>query len=423
MRSIIERKFLPVCCLFIILVFMTACATAQPKGASAAGNAFAVDLYERLSEKEGNLFFSPASIQTALAMAYAGAEERTAAQMANVLHFENAGRAVHSEFKALLHQLNTPRMVRYYKEVDGEIKPAEKPAYELVIANALWGQQGYPWIQAFLDLAASNYGASLREVDFAQNPEAASQTINRWVETKTQDRIKDLIARGAISPMMRLILTNAIYFKAAWANQFADHATRDMPFQVSASNRIPVPMMTRKDDFQYLETERFQALEMPYEANELAMVVFLPTAVDGLADFENSLTSEKLDGWIKDFRREEVDVFFPKFTFTSSFSLSGILAAMGMQDAFSPDSADFSGMTTAERIFISDVIHKAFVAVDEKGTTAAAATAVMMAGTAMPLPKPDPKVFKADHPFLFCIRHNPTGKILFMGRFSAPDRK
>jgi serpin B len=402
---------------------MTACATAQPKGASTAGNAFALDLYERLSEKEGNLFFSPASIQTALAMAYAGAEEQTATQMANVLHFENAGQAVHSEFKSLLQQLNKPRMIKYYKEVDGEIKPAEKPAYELVIANALWGQQGYPWIQAFLDLAASNYGAGLREVDFAQNPEAARMTINRWVETKTQDRIKDLIARGAISPMMRLILTNAIYFKAAWANKFSDQATWDMPFQVSASNRIPVSMMARKDDFQYLETESFQALEMPYEANELAMVVFLPTAVDGLGDFENSLTSEKLDAWIKDFRREEVDVFFPKFTFTSSFSLSGILAAMGMQDTFSPDSADFSGMTTAERIFISDVIHKAFVAVDEEGTTAAAATAVMMAGSAMPVPKPDPKVFKADHPFLFCIRHNPTGKILFMGRFSTPDTK
>jgi serpin B len=423
MRSIIEKKVLPVCWFFIILVFMSPCATAQPKSASAAGNAFALDLYDRLSEKDGNLFFSPASIQTALAMAYAGAEERTATQMARVLHFEKSGQAVHAEFKALLQQLNTPRMVRYYKEVDGEIKPAEKPAYELVMANALWGQQGYPWFQAFLELAASNYGAGLREVDFAREPEAARRTINRWVENKTQDRIRDLIARGAIRPLMRLILTNAIYFKAAWAQKFSDHATRDMPFHISGSCRIPVSMMARKDDFRYLETESFQALEMAYEANQLSMVVFLPTAVDGLEDFENSLTLKKLEAWMKAFRREEVDVFFPKFTFTSSFGLSGILSAMGMQDAFSPDSADFSGMTAAEKIFISDVIHKAFVAVDEEGTTAAAATAVMMAGTAMPMPKPDPKVFRADHPFLFCIRHNPTGKILFMGRLSAPDAK
>ena len=416
-----RKKLATIICIPLLLGSMISTASAQTESGSAAGNDFASDLYGRLANNDGNLFFSPASIQTAMAMAYAGAKDRTATQMAAVLQFEKAGEQIHSEFQSLLQQLNTPRMIKFYERVGNEIKPTEKPTYELVIANALWGQQGYPWNQRFLDLTASNYGAGLREVDFAKQPEAARKTINSWIEEKTRDRIKDLIAKGGISPMMRLILTNAIYFKAAWDNKFADHATKDRPFHVSGSNQVLVSMMAQKEDFRYMETDSFQALEMPYEANELAMIVFLPKTVDGLGDFEKTMTSEKLADWMDDFRIEEVEVFFPKFEFTSSFSLTKYLQAMGMKDAFSTTSADFSGMTTAERLFISEVIHKAFVAVDEKGTTAAAATAVMFSGTAMPMPKPDPKMFKADHPFLFCIRHNPTGKILFMGRFSDPN--
>jgi serpin B len=312
-------------------------------------------------------------------------------------------------------------MITSHEQVGDEIKTVEKPAYELVIANALWGQQGYPWKQEFLDLTKSKYGAGMREVDFANQPEEARNTINSWVEEKTRDRIKDLIAKGAIGPMMRLILTNAIYFKAAWDNRFSDHATQDMPFHVSGSSQVPVSMMVQKEGFRYMEADSFQALEMPYKANELSMIVFLPKTVDGLVDLEKTLSSEKLEGWMAALRREEVKVYFPRLKITSSFSLSTILKALGMMDAFSQTSADFSGMTTTERIFISDVIHKAFVAVDEDGTTAAAATAVMLEATAMPMPKPNPKVFKADHPFLFCIRHNSSGKILFIGRFSDPD--
>ena len=198
--------------------------------------------------------------------------------------------------------------------------------------------------------------------------------------------------------MMRLILTNAIYFKAAWADTFDDHATREMPFHVSESIQAPVPMMFQNKDFNYLETDRFQALEMPYKAHELSMIVFLPKTVDGLDNFEKSLSAEKLDGWMAALHREEVDVYFPKFEFTSSFKLSKTLKALGMENAFSPTAADFSGMTTAERIFISEVIHKAFVAVDEDGTTAAAATAVMMEATAMPMPKPEPRNFQGRSP-------------------------
>jgi len=421
MASILGKRLLFILCVFIIMGCMTSMANDIRESAPAAGNDFALDLYSRLADSEGNLFFSPASIQTALAMAYAGAKSRTAAQMAKVLHFEKAGQGIHPAFQSLLQQLNAPRIVKSYERVGDEIKPVEKPAYELVIANALWGQQGYPWNPTFLKRTASNYGAGLRQVDFTNHPDKARTTINDWVEEKTRDRIKDLIAKGAISPMMRLILTNAIYFKAAWANTFDDHATREMPFHVSESSQVPVSMMFQNKDFQYLETDGFQALEMPYKADELSMIVFLPKTVDGLDNIEKSLSADKLDGWRAALHREKVDVYFPKFEFTSSFKLSKTLKALGMEEAFSPTSADFSGMTTAEKVFISEVIHKAFVAVDESGTTAAAATAVMMEATAMPMPKPEPKIFRADHPFLFCIFHNPTGKILFMGRFADPQ--
>jgi serpin B len=197
--------------------------------------------------------------------------------------------------------------------------------------------------------------------------------------------------------------------------------TEDMPFHVSATKQIVTPMMFQKDDFRYMETDTFHALEMPYKAHELAMVVFLPKKTDGLGQFEKALTPETLPAWLAKLSTEEVEVTFPKFEFTGSFSLSNVLKAMGMKDAFSPSFADFSGMTSKERVFVSDVIHKAFVTVDEKGTEAAAATAMVMVGTAMPIPKPNPKIFKADHPFLFIFRHNASGATLFMGRIVNPN--
>jgi serpin B len=409
-------------CVLIVAISATSLAFGETSSVAEGGNAFAVELYNKLAEKEGNLFFSPASIHTALGMTYAGAKNQTASQMAATLHFEKAGQNIHNEFAAMIKKLNTPRMVRSYEMVGKRPKRIEKPAYQLVIANALWGQKGYPWKKDFLNLTATSYGAGLQEVDFAKQSEAARKIINAWVEKQTKDRIKDLIPQGVLNAMTRLVLTNAIYFKANWAEKFSKHSTKDKPFNVSAAQKVVVPMMFQKENFRYMETDAFQALEMSYKARELAMVVFLPRRVNGLGQFEKSMIPGKIDSWLERLKGEEVEVTFPKFEFTSSFGLSKILVALGMKDAFAPLKADFSGMTSAEKVFISDVIHKAFVAVDEEGTEAAAATAVMMAGAAAPMPKPKPKIFKADRPFVFIIRHNKTGAILFIGRVVNPKK-
>jgi serpin B len=412
--------------LYIIALMLTVstagAALGEPIPVSGAGTAFALELYSRLAEKEGNLFFSPTSIHTALCMTAAGAGNRTAVQMAETLHVETIDPEIHTAFAALIETLNRPKMVKAYHMVDDQPTQIDTPAYQLVIANALWGQQGYRWKQDFLNVITGSYGAGLQEVDFAGQTEAARNTINEWVEKKTRDRIMDLIGPGGLDAITRLILTNAIYFKADWAEKFPDHMTEEMPFTVSAKKKIVTSMMFQKDDFRYMETDAFQALEMPYNAYELSMVAFLPKTVDGLGRFEKTLAPQMLSAWLETLATEEVEVTFPKFEFTSSLRLSRILKAMGMKDAFSPSSADFSGMTSAEKVFISDVIHKAFVAVDEEGTEAAAATAIMMAGSAMRMPASTPTVFKADHPFLFIIRHNRSGAILFMGRVVNPKQ-
>jgi serpin B len=404
----------------VVLFAAAAFAHGEAVHVAGGGNAFAVELYGRLAGEPGNLFFSPASIHTALGMTYAGARNRTAAEMGATLHVDKAGPQVHAGYAALIRKLNAPRLIASYEMVDGQPTEVEKPAYQLVIANALWGQQGYPWKREFLDLTATHYGAGLHEVDFAGATEAARKTVNAWVEKETRDRIKDLLAPGTVDALTRLILTNAIYFKANWAEDFPKGATRDGPFRIPDAQPVTVPLMFQKGDFRYLETDTLQALEMPYKANELAMVVFLPKRTDGLGALEKSLAPGAIDAWLGRLRTEEVEVTFPRFTFTSRFGLARVLQALGMRDAFSAAAADFSGMTSAEKVFISDVIHQAFVAVDEEGTEAAAATAVVMAGAAPPAPKPRPKIFKADHPFLFVIRHNPTGAILFMGRVVNP---
>jgi len=382
------------------------------------GNAFALDLYGRLAfGEEGNLFFSPASIHTALSMTYAGAAGKTAEQMAEVLRLP-PGEAAHRVYGEILGDLNTPKKVRAWaRDVD---KPISVPAYELVVANALWGQDGYPFKAAFTQLVEKHYGAGLSSVDYVQAAEAARTTINDWVEKQTQGRIKDLIPPGVLNAMTRLVLTNAIYFKSQWAEQFSERATKDGDFRLGDGKSVKVPMMRQQEKFGYLETDAFQALEMPYKAGELSMVVLLPKAVDGLAAFEKGLTADKLAGWMGGLKRREVKVTLPKWKMTSQFGLADMLKKMGMTDAFAPGTADFSGMTTAEKLFISAVIHKAFFEVDEEGTEAAAATAVAIAATAMPPQPAEPKVFKADHPFLYLIRHRPTDLVLFMGRVANP---
>ncbi len=396
-----------------------------------SGNAFAADLYAQLASKDkGNLFFSPVSIQTALAMTYAGARGNTEKQMYACLKFpkrwvwgkgtdENSKPdswvadtwpqdRLHPAFAALIKDLNTPRL-----------DPNEKPVYELVVANALWGQKGYPFHGAFIKLVKDSYGAGLNEMDFHKSEEAR-QKINKWVEKQTKEKIKDLIGRGVINDLTRLILTNAIYFKSNWAEKFQKSATQDGEFTLSDGKTVTAPMMHQRESYGYMETDAFQAVDLPYMYNDLSMIVLLPKKTDGLAAMEKTLTAENLGKWLGPFSREDVILTLPKFKFTSKFSLGKTLKAMGMTDAFNGDAADFSGMTTMEKLFISAVIHKAFVAVDEEGTEAAAATAVDMVGAGMLTKPKEPKVFKADHPFVFMIRHLKTDSVLFMGRVANP---
>jgi serpin B len=365
-------------------------------------NQFALDLYARLQERKGNLFFSPYSISSALAMTYAGAKGQTESQMAAVLHFPTRT-GFHSAFGTIIKDLNTR---------------GEKGHYELTVANALWGQKGFEFLKEFLELIKANYDGQLNEVDFVSATEAARKTINTWVEKKTKDKIKELIKPGVLDAMTRLVLTNAIYFKGNWASQFKEEQTRNAPFILLNGDKIEVPMMNQTGQFPYTETKSFQALELPYVDNELSMIIFLPKEPDGLKEFEQELNADNVTQWLIKLHKREVIVFMPKLKMTSEFSLASVLQSMGMTDAFSSSAADFSGMTGKKDLCISAVIHKAYIDINEEGTEAAAATAVTMKLTSVG-PSQTP-VFRADHPFVFLIRDNQTGSILFIGRVMSP---
>jgi serpin B len=370
----------------------------------ADNNAFAFDLYARLASEQGNLFLSPASISTALAMTYAGARGQTADEMARTLHFQVDQEHLHPACAALL------------RGWQGEGK---KRAYQLSVANALWGQKGLGFLPAFLDLTHKNYGAGLVEIDFVGNPTLARKTINDWVEQQTQQKIKDLLQPAHITPFTRLVLTNAIYFKGDWARAFTKGMTTQQDFHVTPDQKVKVPLMHQRKSYNYLAGDDFQALELPYAGNELSMIVLLPRKLDGLAALEKTMTADRFATLARQLKPAQVDLFLPRFKMTKDFSLGTTLAAMGMPSAFSPERADFSGMTSEEKLFISHVIHKAFVDVNEEGTEAAAATAVILARPAA-APVHDFQTFRADHPFLFLIRDNQSGSILFLGRVSNP---
>jgi serpin B len=367
-----------------------------------AGNtAFALDLYAQLRKDRGNLFLSPFSISTALAMTAVGAKGQTLDQMRKVLHLpENP----HPAFGELVRTINATGL---------DILRG----YELTTANALWGQKGVPWQPEFTALTHKFYGAGLNEVDFIDS-EAARKIINDWVAAQTKEKIKDLIPAGILDRDTRMVLTNAIYFKSAWFYPFNKAATQTQPFMLADGTKVDVPLMTQTEGFSYAEDESAQVLELPYSRGELSMVIFLPRAADGLAKLEAGLTADKLAGWEKAVKHAEVRVSLPRFRTEQEFKLADVLKAMGMTSAFERGKADFSGMTTAERLFIAAVLHKAFVDVHEEGTEAAAATAVIMARAAAPPAKP--KVFRADHPFVYLIRENKTKSVLFMGRLENP---
>jgi len=388
-------------------------------------NAFALALYQNLSRHDGNLFFSPYSISTALAMTYAGARGRTASQMFGALRlpFEPVSSGARDADPARAVE-PVPMTIDHLAEAFGQLQkrlhadPKDK-GYELSVANALWGQAGYDFRDEFLSLVETSYGGRLSEVDFAGATEAARKTINDWVEQKTNNRIKDLLKPGTLNELTRLVLTNAIYFKGNWASQFDRALTRPAPFTLADGSKINVPMMNQTETLGYAQGQDYQALEMPYAGNELSMVIFLPRQYDGLADLEKRFAAGELSLSPAGLPKRKVVVFIPRFKTTSRFSLASVLRSMGMTDAFAPGLADFSGINGRKDLCISAVVHKAFVEVNEQGTEAAAATGVVIGVTSVAPVRPP--VFRADRPFLFLIRDNRTGSILFLGRLTNPS--
>jgi serpin B len=336
------------------------------KALVSGNNAFAFDLYSVVSSRDGNLFISPYSISSALAMTYAGARGNTAAQMADALHYDLAPEQLHESFSALSRLFNSGGKT-----------------YRLSVANALWSQMGLSFLPEYISMAEKHYDAGLKEVDFVYRTEEARSAINRWVEDKTEGKIIDLIGPGVLDPLTRLVLTNAIYFKGQWEQQFRPEQTEEAAFYLSSGKQAIVPFMHQIGTFKYAETGSTQVLELPYSGNELAMTILLPKPDSSLAEL----------------------------------SLSGYLRQLGMIDAFDDNIADFSGISDTF-LYITHVLHKAFIEVNEEGTEAAAATAVVVGTKSIRLDLP--KVFMADRPFVFLIRDVRTGSILFMGRMADP---
>jgi len=382
-------------------------AAASPVAESSA--AFGFDLYGAIRGREGNLFLSPYSISVALAMARAGGAGETASQMDAVLRL--AGEGASQRYRELAQRLEPPLVPETPEEGARSV-----PAYELHIANALWAHRELRLRRRFVRVLEDEYGAPLEWVDFG-DPAEARERINAWVEEQTRKRIANIIPEGQPGPDTRLALANAIYLKAPWEEPFKLGRTAEGPFTTSAGNQVTAHFMHQNESLHYARMDDLQVLSLPYRGEGMSMVILLPRKEGGLRDLEARLDAEQLAAWLAELRPTHVRVALPRFEFESSFDLTGTLAEMGMRDPFDPERADFSEMTE-EELFISLVLHKAFVAVDEEGTEAAAATAVLMTLTGAPL---EPTVeFRADHPFLFLIRHSETGLILFLGRLADP---
>jgi serpin B len=368
-------------------------------------SAFALDLYQKLRMSEGNMFFSPYSISTALAMTYAGARGNTEKEMATTLRFSLGQKHLHVAFAELESRLN-------------ESKKAGNVT--LSVANSLWPQKGYEFLPEYLSLTKKCYGLSITPVDYKRAREKARTIINTWVENETQEKIRNLIQPGVLNALTRLVLVNAVYFKGNWESQFKPGQTKDALFFLSSEKSVRSPMMSQKQRFRYGEFESLQILELPYVGNGLSMLVLLPKEADGLKQLESSLSVESLNRWTGRLWKREVLVSLPKFKMTSKFKLDKTLVSMGMVDAFSATKANFAGMVgRPDWLCIGAVLHKAFVDVKEEGTEAAAATGVVVGITSMPPPTP---TFRADHPFVFLIQDTQTGSILFVGRVTDPTK-
>ncbi len=387
-------------------------ASVSPGGAVAAAssiNAFGLELYRRVGTAAGNLVISPASVAIALAMARAGARSVTAAQMDTVLH--GIGADVNAAGINALDQALAARSGTF-PDASGHALPVT-----LRIANAPFAQRDLSLVPAYLDALASRFGAGVRLVDYKTDPEAARQLINAWVGAQTEGRIPELLAAGVITQLTRLTLVNAIYLKAPWVTPFPPEATHPGSFTRADGSSVTVPMMVLSTGLRYAEGSSWQAVELPYVGGSLALEVIVPA---DLATFEAGLTPESLAAITAALQEREVDLTLPKFSVQTATSLVDALKALGMPLAFDPDQADFSGITTEQRLFIADVVHQANIDVDEKGTTASAASAVVMAGLAAPAP---PVTLRVDRPFLFALRDIPTGAIVFLGRVADPSAK
>ncbi|XP_012679175.2 leukocyte elastase inhibitor-like [Clupea harengus] len=377
---------------------------------AAANSNFSLELFKKITEtnKTGNVFYSPLSISSALAMVCLGAKGNTEVQMHESLNLHKADGDFHVGFNKLFAELNK-----------------EGAPYALSLANRLYGEKTYKFVEKFLADTKTHYLAELEAVDFRTNAEAARLNINKWVEEKTQEKIKDLLAEGVVDDETRLVLVNAIYFKGNWEKQFNSARTSEVKFKLNKNESKPVQMMHQKAKFPftYVPDVDCQILELPYVGKDMSMLVMLPNETEdnatGLEKLEQMLTYENFLEWTRPDMMDyvEVQVGLPRFKLEETYDLKEILVSMGMVDAFDHQKCDFSGMSPCDELVLSKVVHKSFVEVNEEGTEAAAATAAVMMMRCAMMP---PERFMADHPFLFFIRHNPTQSILFYGRYSSP---
>jgi len=373
------------------------------QGVVNANNKFAFDLYSQLNKTEkGNLFYSPYSISAALAMTYEGAKGQTANEMKSVFHFPESN-------------ILRPNFAAIYNDINAGAKD-----YELKTGNALWVQQNFPLLSDFTSTVEKYYGGKAANLDFVKENEKSRQTINSFIEQQTNNKIKDLIPAGVLDAMTRLVLTNAIYFKGTWQWEFDTSDTRNEDFKITPENTVKVSMMNmdpKKATFNYANTEDAQILELPYKGDKISMLVILPKK--DLVSIESSLTADKLNEYKSQMKETKLDsISLPKFEFDTKYFMKDTLSALGMPTAFSATAADFSGMTGIKNLYIGAVIHQAYVKVDEKGTEAAGATAVVMMENAI-MPS---NVFRADHPFIFAIQDKNTGSILFLGKVIDPTK-
>jgi len=398
--------------LFSIFLLPNFLSAQETKSILKSNTDFAFDLFKNLDEKdkEKNVFLSPYSISTAMAMTYSGANGKTAAELATGMHFNSDVKKSDEEFKWLINSINGLN--------NSDVK--------ISVANRLFGDKRFKFNLTYLDGIKNNFNAPLEILDFVKNLEGARNTINTWVEKQTNNKIKELIKKKVMDDSTKLVLVNAIYFYGDWAKQFDSTHTLKGDFYLNNETKIEHKLMWQKSYFQYMENKDFQAIRMPYKGNTLYMEVYLPIKKDGMNEFEKQLTSENYEKWNKEFKSEEVSLTFPKYKMTCDFSLGKIFEEkMGMETAFS-DAADFYGMVEKKEkgLKISKVIHKAFIEVSEKGTEAAAATAVIMTAVTSSINHDykSPKYFTADHPFIFMIKDKATGSILFMGKVLNPSK-